>query len=84
MRWFGISLNLCVVVNICKADIGLASFRNADLGGANMRCRRIAEADFEGAKYDETTVFPKDFFFAAQPARATPPLHPDQADPRVK
>ncbi|HEX9048827.1 MAG TPA: pentapeptide repeat-containing protein, partial [Verrucomicrobiae bacterium] len=56
--------------NFSEADIGMASFRGAQLQGAIMLCIRLEQANFAGAVFDHTTQWPVGFNAIA--AGATP------------
>lgn len=47
--------------NFDGADIGGASFKGANLCGANLQSKRIMEADFSAATYDDFTLWPEGF-----------------------
>ena len=59
----GANLENVVLTNadLTDADIWGTNFKNTKLQGANMNCKRIEEADFSGAEFDENTKWPQFF-----------------------
>ena len=47
--------------NFEGADLGGASFKEANLCGANLLSKRIVDADFSEATYDDFTIWPEGF-----------------------